>query len=112
VCISQCIFWYVLLYTWMDRYQCFGGTCCLHLQATSYAKDGRSWFLWNDDTYLQNYMESHSRRPEFKQLQLWEPQISHFVNTFRAGVLTEANSVARLLHDCCLHCLHFFNFMI
>jgi hypothetical protein len=43
------IFWDVTPCSLVDRYQSFGGTCCLSLQENTV-------LFWNVGTYLQNYM--------------------------------------------------------
>jgi hypothetical protein len=54
--------WYVTPCSFVDRYQCFGGICCLHLQMGE--------FLRSIGTYLPNYTASRSRRPWYKTIWL------------------------------------------
>jgi hypothetical protein len=50
-------FWYVMPCSLVDRYQCFGRTCYLHLQSGKlfYRDDGGSSVLQNADIYLASY---------------------------------------------------------
>jgi hypothetical protein len=53
------VFWDVIPLSLVARYQCFRGTCCLHLQDP----EGRgSTFLRNIGTWLPEYTASHPRR--------------------------------------------------
>jgi hypothetical protein len=49
--------------TLVEIYQCFRGTCCLHLQGRKlfYSENGDRKFLRNTDKYLADYMTSYSK---------------------------------------------------
>jgi hypothetical protein len=50
------IFLYMIYCSLIDRYQSFGGMCCLH-----HCCRGNNTFIWYNGTHLWNHMASHFR---------------------------------------------------
>jgi hypothetical protein len=45
--MSMLIFWVVTPCALVSRYQCFGGTCCLHLQSIQWVQGGKAVGAWS-----------------------------------------------------------------
>jgi len=70
----QTIFLYMIYSSLLDRYQTFGGMCCLH-----HCPHGENTFIWYNGTHLSNHMASHFRIKWSSWSRTWELQTSHYI---------------------------------